>query len=565
MDSAWIDADRDGWPADEDCLDEDPDVHPGAQETCDGVDQDCDGLVDEDAADAVVWYADEDGDGFGDPARTELACAPTEATWVTDAGDCEDTLPAVNPAADEVCDNGLDDDCDGGDGSCRLLGSLEVADADFELYAEDLQELVAGDLNDDGQMDIVGVYREDDGYPYWIEGTDHGGDWIFVVFGPADSSLDLFETAALIEGRYPDEDLDGTSPFVHPDLSGDGVSDLLMASRGVDTSTVYVAEGGGGIDGTGLGDSGIQLTLGDGQQGRLGLTMAAPDLDGDGSAELFVVSDGLLHSGDGEAFVVSAPLSGSVQLGADQRWWQGDGGLGGAVSASGDVDQDGYDDLLFGAPNTETDVGSGVTYLYYGGLSASRRSGVEREVRFESAALGSFGSSVADPADLSGDGRPDVVVGAAYSTPDQGLMGAAYVFDGPFSGGVIGTDEAFATIQGVETLEHFGLGISVGDVDGDGGADLFGSALGHTVDDIEIGRASLFYGPLVAGSWTSDDGDLLVLGDSAQDGYSFGRESLLADITGDGKDDLLVGGSQSSFHDESPWNRSIFVFEGRGE
>jgi len=58
-----------------------------------------------------VWFADADGDGFGDSARSETTCTP-EAGWVTDGSDCDDTAPGVHPDAAEVC-NGLDDDCDG--------------------------------------------------------------------------------------------------------------------------------------------------------------------------------------------------------------------------------------------------------------------------------------------------------------------------------------------------------------------------------------------------------------------------------------------------------------------
>jgi hypothetical protein len=93
-----------------DCDDGAPAVHPGAAEVCDGLDNDCDGTVDEDAT-AATYYADGDGDGFGDPARSVTACA-APAGHVAEEGDCDDSNPEVHPGEHEVCD-GLDNDCDG--------------------------------------------------------------------------------------------------------------------------------------------------------------------------------------------------------------------------------------------------------------------------------------------------------------------------------------------------------------------------------------------------------------------------------------------------------------------
>ena len=95
---------------DRDCDDTNPDVHPTAAEICDSVDEDCDGEVDEYAG--PVWYADEDGDGWGDEdADTVKACSAPQG--YAREGDCDDSDDSVSPTRDEDCGSGKDDDCDG--------------------------------------------------------------------------------------------------------------------------------------------------------------------------------------------------------------------------------------------------------------------------------------------------------------------------------------------------------------------------------------------------------------------------------------------------------------------
>ncbi|TPW08048.1 MAG: regulator of chromosome condensation, partial [Acidimicrobiaceae bacterium] len=114
--------DGDGWPdarccnADaagalvcgDDCEDMRPTVHPTQAEVCDMLDNDCDGAIDEGTG--ATFYVDSDGDtyGTGDPVST---CGGGVG-YAARGGDCDDTLPAVNPGADEICD-ALDNDCNG--------------------------------------------------------------------------------------------------------------------------------------------------------------------------------------------------------------------------------------------------------------------------------------------------------------------------------------------------------------------------------------------------------------------------------------------------------------------
>jgi len=213
-----------------DCDDTSNAVWPGASETCDSLDNDCDGQVDEGATDASTWYADADGDGHGGPLELIGCAAP--GGYLSTSDDCNDTDPTSYPGADELCDS-ADNDCDGIVDNSAVDQATWYADDDGDLFGDDSTSDVGcsapvGFVNrggdcDDGNSTIRPGQPEDcNGLDDNCDGTRDDGLTQITVYadsdgdsaGDPDSTLSV--CAAPIGYTMDSSDCDDSDPAVEP-------------------------------------------------------------------------------------------------------------------------------------------------------------------------------------------------------------------------------------------------------------------------------------------------------------------------------------------------------------
>ncbi|MBN2798838.1 MAG: hypothetical protein JXX28_06780 [Deltaproteobacteria bacterium] len=173
-----------GWKAlSGDCDDDNPAAYPGAAEVCDGVDNNCNSVVDLDTPAPPTWYLDYDGDLYGNPRFTQTSCAQPGG-YVSNDDDCDDDDPAISPAQDELCD-GVDNDCDEVvDNPEDVLGEEAACAA---ISCDDAYQSLDSATNGvywlDPQGDGVGAFEA------WCDMSLSNGGWTLMgVFTNGDSS-----------------------------------------------------------------------------------------------------------------------------------------------------------------------------------------------------------------------------------------------------------------------------------------------------------------------------------------------------------------------------------------
>jgi len=336
------DFDGDGYALDRDCDDGDPTVHPDADERCNGVDDDCDGDIDEDdAIDALTWFRDDDGDGFGDADATHQACTQPSG-WVQSDGDCDDTDEAIHPDALETC-NEVDDNCNHRVDEDATDAPTWYSDSDADGYGDPDSEHVAceqpsgtvadaSDCDDqhasanpaaaercnghdddcDGQIDED---DSEDALPWWVDsdGDGYGDSSVETIaceppsgyIAPA-AQFDCDDADATVNPGASetcdgvDEDCDGTVDEGAVDVStwyadadGDGYGDSTRSRDACDQPTGYVADGSDCMDrnswihpGAGETCDGVDEDCdGTVDDGAIDMSTWYADADGDGYGE----------------------------------------------------------------------------------------------------------------------------------------------------------------------------------------------------------------------------------------------------------------------------------------
>jgi hypothetical protein len=607
-----------------DCADLDGAVHPDADEVCfDDTDNDCDGLTDDStSSDASIWYQDSDGDDYGVAALTETACAQPEG-YTDTTGDCDDTREGINPGVEnEDCLTIWDDDCSGstndvdasactvfyadedgdgygwdGDTQCtceadtttvytsRVTGDCDdgntaISPGDTEVCdADDVDEDCDGSADPEDAEGCTTYFYDFDGDGFGVNDTrclcEASGYYDAATLGDCDDyditinpdeencglhgPVDFDLAAAKIVGRAVSRDWQKKA-MASLDYDRDGTPDFVLGNAG-ETHTFHHA---GGVylwlgPMTGLhsvgpsSDADLVFVVDDELDRRVGVQVSAGDVDGDGYDEVLVACGDNWSYGSNNSYLLDDGLTG---LGTVTPSTPGvTTFVGGIALLFGDINADGYDD---GWVSRHRDSSPKTGYFAYGSSAGLVVSETDSTHQMCSNGTG-VGCGNMTSGDLDGDGAADLVV---YG-PDRAFQ----VFAG---GEDWDPDGATSSFTG-SLLSDADVSVRVvGDVTGDGRADVaigFGYVHGaidpHTgTYNNYIGNVWVFEGgldetdgPVLMGPESTatdlDDAAVQIVGDFHLQYFGFDVAGA-GDVNGDEFGDLLLtSGSSSGSHPQT--------------
>jgi hypothetical protein len=414
-----------------------------------------------------------------------------------------------------------------------------------------------GDVNGDDIPDLfVGAPTNDA-----IAGFAGRG---YLFLGPVLSNRTAASANARITAQAFGDNL-GVSLCNSGDVNNDGFDDLLIGARGHDvpgiqSGRVYLFNGpiSGSFSAT---QSNATITGIDFEE--LGWSVhSGGDLNDDGFADLVL---GAHQFGDtqnfsvGRVYVFSGPVSGVHASSTADAIITGEfvnDMLGSSAAIVGDVNGDGIDDLVAGAPHGPVVfVDPGRAYVFFGPVTGAISAAAADVILTGEAINDLFGTSVASAGDVNNDGLADFLVGAEQTFNDG--PGKAYLFLGPLSESASAATAA-ATFIGEVSKDSFGHSVSTaGDVNGDGFDDVIIGAWDNATGGLRAGRSYLFLGPL-SGTIPAAQADVIFTGTASGDRFGI-AVGCAGDQDGNGRDDLLVGAAQ--FNDGDAGLAHVFLGE----
>jgi hypothetical protein len=328
------------------------------------------------------------------------------------------------------------------------------------------------------------------------------------------------------------------------DVDGDGDSEVLFSAAGA--SRVYLSRGGAGMDNT------PDVTYAGETRGEyFGQALsAAGDVNNDGFADVLVGApyNDVGHEDGGRVFLFTGGPTPATRPALQIPGVAANALTGRAVSIVGDVNGDGYADLAVGAPQANsTGPLSGRVLIFYGGATPD----ADADVTITFAAAGDqLGFSVAGAGDVNGDGYADVVVGAPRNDVGGENSGQAYVF----FGGERMDPNVDLSLPGAGAGDTFGAAVAgAGDVNGDGYADVVVGGPNAMGTSTSTGMAVVYYG----GATPDATPDLLLRG-TAGEKFGFAVAGV-GDVNNDGFGDVLVGAPENTVAGMSAGRAYLFL------